>query len=237
MSGSESMFDTIFEDLSLTSGLSISISSVLVCIAVTLLLGIMISCAYFITTPKKDRSASFILSLVILPTIVAVVIILIGGNLARAFSMAGIFTIVRFRSVPGDSKDISFVFLTMAVGLAVGLGYLTLGAVVAVIIGAVIVVVSKSGFGVSKQKEKRLRITIQEDMNYQGVFDQIFTEYTGYVQLQKVKTSNMGTLFELSYDVVLKSDLREKEFIDALRSRNGNLGIALSVKEGKEQQL
>jgi hypothetical protein len=237
MSGSESMFDTIFEDLSLTSGLSISISSVLVCIAVTLLLGIMISCAYFITTPKKDRSASFILSLVILPTIVAVVIILIGGNLARAFSMAGIFTIVRFRSVPGDSKDISFVFLTMAVGLAVGLGYLTLGAVVAVIIGAVIVLVSKSGFGVSKQKEKRLRITIPEDMNYQGVFDQIFTEYTDYVQLQKVKTSNMGTLFELSYDVVLKSDLREKEFIDALRSRNGNLGIALSVKEGKEQQL
>jgi hypothetical protein len=237
MSGSETMFDTIFEDLSLTSGLSISISSVLVCIAVTLLLGIMISCAYFITTPKKDRSASFILSLVILPTIVAVVIILIGGNLARAFSMAGIFTIVRFRSVPGDSKDISFVFLTMAVGLAVGLGYLTLGAVVAVIIGGVIVLVSKTGFGVSKQKEKRLRITIPEDMNYQGVFDQIFTEYTGYVQLQKVKTSNMGTLFELSYDVVLKSDLREKEFIDALRSRNGNLGIALSVKEGKEQQL
>jgi hypothetical protein len=231
------MFDTIFEDLSLTSGLSISIRSVLVCIAVALILGIVISCAYFITTPRKDRSASFVLSLVILPTIVAVVIILIGGNLARAFSMAGIFTIVRFRSVPGDSKDISFVFLTMAVGLAVGLGYLALGAVVTLIIGAVIVLVNKSGFGTTKLREKRLRITIPEDMNYHGVFDEIFAEYTSHVQLQKVKTSNMGTLFDLSYDVILKSDLKEKEFIDALRCRNGNLGIALSIKEGREQQL
>ncbi len=237
MSGSETMFDTIFEDMSLTSGLSISIGKVLICIAVSLLLGVIISLAYFLTTPRKDRSASLVLSLVILPTIVAVVIILIGGNLARAFSMAGIFTIVRFRSVPGDSKDISFVFLEMAVGLATGLGYLTLGAVIAVVIGAVIVLVNKSGYGVSRQNEKLLRITIPEDMNYQGVFDPIFAEYTSHVRLQKVKTSNMGTLFELSYDIILKTETREKEFIDALRCRNGNLGIALSLKESKEPRL
>ena len=237
MSGSETMFDTIFEDIALTSGLSISIRSVILCIIVSILLGIVISCAYFITTPKKDRSASFVLSLIILPSIVAVVIILIGGNLARAFSMAGIFTIVRFRSLPGDSRDISFIFLTMAVGLAIGLGYLTLGAVVAVIIGVVIVLVNKFGFGISKQLQKQLRIIIPEDMNYQGVFDQIFAEYTSHVQLQRVKTSNMGTLFELSYDIILKSDLKEKEFIDALRTRNGNLAISLCVKESKEPQL
>ena len=237
MSESKTMFDTIFEGMSLTSDLSISIGSVMICIAVSLLLGVVISGAYFLTTPKRERSASFVLSLIILPTIVAIVIVLIGGNLARAFSMAGIFTIVRFRSVPGDSKDISFVFLTMAVGLAVGLGYLTLGSVVAILISAVIVLVTKSGFGISRQREKRLRITIPEDLNYHGVFDQIFSEYTSYVQLQRVKTSNMGTLFELSYDIILKSEDTEKEFIDALRCRNGNLGIALSIKESREQQL
>lgn len=237
MLGSQAMFDTIFEELSLTSGLSISISSVLVCIAVALLMGIVISVVYFITTPRKERSASFVLSLVILPTIVAVVIILIGGNLARAFSMAGIFTIVRFRSVPGDSKDISFVFLSMAVGLAIGLGYLTMGVIITLVVGAAIVLVIKSGYGVSKQQEKRLRITIPEDMNYQGAFDEIFAKYMSYVQLQRVKTSNMGTLFELSYDIILKHDANEKEMIDALRCRNGNLGISLFIKETKEQQL
>ena len=237
MSGSEIMFDTIFEELLLTSGLSISLSKVLTCIAVAVFLGVMISGAYFIITPRKDRSASFVLSLVILPIIVAIVIILIGGNLARAFSMAGIFTIVRFRSVPGDSKDISFVFLTMAAGLAVGLGYLTLAAIVVLVVGAVIVLVNKSGYGIGKQQEKRLRITIPEDMNYQGVFDDIFSKYTTYVQLQRIKTSNMGTLFELSYDVVLKTDQNEKEMIDAIRCRNGNLGISLGLKEIRDQQL
>jgi hypothetical protein len=231
------MFGTIFEELSLTSGLSISLGKVLVCIAVAILLGFTISGAYFIITPRRERSASFVLSLVILPTIVAVVIILIGGNLARAFSMAGIFTIVRFRSVPGDSKDISFVFLTMAAGLAVGLGYLTLSAVIIVVVGSVIVLVNKSGFGIGKQQEKSLRIIIPEDMNYQGVFDEIFTKYTSHVQLQRVKTSNMGTLFELNYDIVLKSDQNEKEMIDALRCRNGNLGITLGVKEVRDLQL
>jgi hypothetical protein len=237
MTSSEAMFDTIFEDMSLTSDLSISISSVLVCIGVALILGLMISVVCFITTPRKDRSASFILSLVILPTIVAVVIILIGGSVARAFSMAGIFTIVRFRSVPGNSKDISYVFLSMAVGLAVGLGYLALGAVVAVVVGAVIVLVKKTGYGSNKLKEKQLRITIPEDMNYQGVFDGIFDQYTSHVQMQRVKTSNMGTLFELSYDIVLKSETIEKEFIDAIRCRNGNLPISLSIKEDREPQL
>lgn len=237
MSGSQGLFGTIFEELSLTSDLSINLGKVLVRIAVAIVLGFAISGAYFIITPRKDRSASFVLSLVILPTIVAVVIILIGGNLARAFSMAGIFTIVRFRSVPGDSKDISFVFLTMAAGLAVGLGYLTLGAVVIIVVGAVIVLVNKSGYGIGKQKEMRLRITIPEDMNYQGVFDEIFTKYATYVQLQRVKTCNMGTLFELVYDIVLKSNQNEKEMIDALRCRNGNLGISLGVKEIRDQQL
>ena len=229
------MFETILETATIPT--EISISSALLSMMVALLLGIVISFSYFIITPKKDRSASFTMSLIILPTIVAVVILLIGGNLARAFSMAGIFTIVRFRSIPGDSKDISFVFLTMAVGLAIGLGYLTFGVVIAVVLGIAIIAINKTGYGVSKQKEKRLKIVIPEDMNYQGTFDDLFVKYTSFSEIQKVKTTNMGTLFELHYDIVMKKEVSEKEFIDAIRCRNGNLNIQLGIKESNLQQL
>lgn len=231
------MFETIINNVTSTADFSISISNTLICILAALVLGLVISVVYLVITPKRERSASFIMSIIILPTIVAVVILLIGGNLARAFSMAGIFTIVRFRSIPGDSKDISFVFLTMAVGLSIGLGYITLGAVVAVVIGIAIVLIRKSGYGVSVQKEKRLRITVPEDMNYQGAFDDLFTKYAEYCSLQRVKTTNMGTLFELTYDIILKDEKTEKEFLDALRCRNGNLTLQLGVKENVNQQL
>lgn len=231
------MFDTILENVISTTDLSISVTTTLLSIFAAFVFGLVISGAYLAITPIRERSANFIMSLIILPIIVAVVILLIGGSLARAFSMAGIFTIVRFRSIPGDSKDISFIFLTMAVGLSVGLGYLTLGAVITVVVGAAIVVIKKSNYGVSKQKEKRLRITVPEDMNYQGAFDDLFAKYTNYNEIQKVKTTNMGTLFEICYDIIMKEGASEKEFIDALRCRNGNLTIQLGVKEGSSQQL
>lgn len=231
------MFETIVDSVTATADFSISISDTLISILVALVLGLVISTVYLVITSKRERSASFIMSIIILPAIVAVVILLIGGNLARAFSMAGIFTIVRFRSIPGDSKDISFVFLTMAVGLSIGLGYITLGAVIAVIIGLAIVIIRKSGFGVSVQKEKRLRITVPEDMNYQGAFDDLFSKYAEYSSLQRVKTTNMGTLFELTYDIILKDEKTEKEFLDSIRCRNGNLTIQLGIKENVNQQL
>lgn len=231
------MFETIFNNPTLTTDLSINMSSTLLSIMVALLLGLIVSIAYILTTSKRDRSPNFALSLVVLPTIVAVVILLVGSNIARAFSMAGVFTIVRFRSIPGDSKNISFVFLSMSVGLATGMGYLTFGAVVVLILVSVIVLINKLGFGVLKQKEKRLRITIPEDMNYQGAFDDLFSKYTKYCEMQKVKTTNLGTLFELSYDLIMKENVSEKEFIDAMRCRNGNLNIQLDMKEDNFQQL
>ncbi len=231
------MFDTILRSVDSIADISIDITTTLLSIVTALVLGFVISAAYLIITPKRERSASFLMSIIILPAIVAVVILLIGGNFARAFSMAGIFTIVRFRSIPGDSKDISFVFLTMAVGLSVGLGYLTLGAIVTVIVGTVIILVRKSGYGIIKSKEKRLRIAIPEDMNYQEVFDDLFITYTSFYELQRVRTTNLGTLFELSYDIIMKEGVSEKEFIDALRCRNGNLTIQLGVKDRDLQQL
>ncbi len=230
------MFETIFQEAS-TTDLSIEVGTAIILLLVSLILGAAISGAYYFITGKKNRSVSFILSLIILPAIVAIVILLVGENVARAFSLAGIFTLVRFRSIPGDSKDISFVFLSMAVGLAVGLGYLTLGAVITVVIGAVIIIVFKIGFGKEKQMSKQLKITLPEDMNYESLFDDLFAKYTDLCEMSKVKTTNMGTLFELHYNVVMKRNVSEKEFIDSIRCRNGNLNIQLGLIENVPQQL
>lgn len=231
------LFETILQEASATTDIAIDIGPTLLIVLIGLVLGFAISGTYYLSTTKKNRSASFFISLVILPTIVAIVILLVGENVARAFSLAGIFTLVRFRSIPGDSKDITFVFLAMAVGLSIGLGYLTLGACVTVILGAVIVIVFKLRFGMPKQNEKSLKITIPEDLNYENAFDDLFEKYTDICEMIKVKTTNMGTLFELHYDVIMKASVSEKEFIDLIRCRNGNLNIQLGVKDSYSQQL
>lgn len=228
------MFETIFEEAA-ASELSIGFTSAVVCILASLVMGIATSVIYYISGTKRNRSSSFILSLIVLPAIVAIVIVLIGENVARAFSLAGIFTLVRFRSIPGDSKDITFVFLAMAEGLCNGLGYITLGAAVTVILGIVIIAVSKIGFGMQKKTVKRLTITIPEDMNFQDAFDDLFEKFTLHHELGRIKTTNMGTLFELQYSVIMKKNVSEKEFIDLIRCRNGNLSIQLGLEDYNQQ--
>jgi hypothetical protein len=234
----ESIFKNTAADAALTTtDVSLKLSSSLLCILVALLLGLVISIVYLSITPKNSQSPNLALSLVVLPTIVAVVILLIGSNIARAFSMAGVFALVRFRSIPGDSKDVTFVFMTVAAGLSAGLGYITFGAALTIILCLTVFIISKLGFGVSKQDDMRLRIIIPEDMNYQGAFDDLFDKYTKHCKLHKVRTTNLGTLFELTYHVTLKDTKVQKEFIDELRSRNGNLNIQLNTKESNDMQL
>lgn len=231
------MFDTVFTGTMSPSDLSINAISVLISIVLALLLGLVMSLTYLVSTPRHQRSSSFVLSLIVLPSLVAVVIILIGGSIARAFTTAGIFTLIKFRSVPGDSRDLSYIFLSMAVGLSLGLGYLTLAAVITVVICAVMLIINKFFINKSRQRGKKLRITIPEDLNYDGVFDEVFSKYTAHHELIRVKTTNMGTMLELHYDIVLKSGISEKEFIDELRLRNGNLTIQLDINEAAVQQL
>lgn len=188
----------------------------------------IISIIYIIGSKNKRYSTNFAITLVILPAVVTIVIMLVGSNVARAFSLAGTFALVRFRSVPGDSKDIVSVFFAMAIGLATGMGYLGFAAIITVIIGVIYIALSKSGYAVSKRKEKELKITIPEDMNYQGAFDDVFGKYTSANSLERIKTTNLGTLFELTYHICLRDKIDEKEFIDEIRCRNGNLNIVLS---------
>lgn len=227
------MFDSIIS----SSDSMISAGTSLASMGVALVLGILIAVCYMFTQKKRNYNKDFLVAISLLPVIVALVIMLVGNSVARAFSLAGAFALVRFRSAPGNAKDIAVVFFAMASGLACGLGYLFFGAVAAVIICAALVILCRSSFGEKKQADRQLKITIPEDLNYEGVFEDIFKEYTTECTLNNVKTSNMGTLYELTYLVGMKDGVSEKEFIDSLRCRNGNLNISLGMIPDKSAMV
>ncbi len=206
-------------------------------IGTAVLLGLIIGIAYMFMCRKERYNRDFIIGLVILPALVAAVILLIGSNVARAFSMAGAFALVRFRSAPGSAKDIAIVFFAMASGLACGLGYVTFACVFVVIMIVILILLIVFNFAQPHTDIKQLRITIPESLNYSDAFDDVMNKFTEKAELRKVKTTNMGTMFELSYNVVVKDSVNEKEFIDNLRMRNGNLNISLSVAENDNNNL
>jgi hypothetical protein len=208
---------------------TISLIIAVVTMAVSLLLGILISFTYVKTHTKGQYSQNFTLTLIMIPSIIAIIILLIGSNVARAFSLAGAFSIIRFRSAPGDPKDIAYVFFTMAAGLACGIKLYAYSVLFTIILCLFMFVLSKINFGTRKIKNKILKIVIPEDLDYEGVFDDVLDTYTTSFELKKVKTTDLGTLFELVYIVSMKSITKEKEFIDALRCRNGNLNIVLAM--------
>lgn len=220
------MFNTIFTAVS--DG-SISIAQAAIAIGTAFIIGFIIAAVYMFMCKKEGYQKNFIIGLAMLPAVVAVVILLVGSNVARAFSMAGAFALVRFRSAPGSAKDISIVFFTMAAGLACGLGYVTFAVVFTVVMLLVLIGATLMGFGDRRADRKQLKITIPENLNYSSVFDDIFDKYTSEYRLERVKTANMGTMFELTYDVRLKDNDNEKQFIDELRVRNGNLNIMMSL--------
>lgn len=209
----------------------------LTCIATGIVLGLIISLIYIFSDKEKKYSAPFAFSLAILPAIVTVVIMIVGSDIARAISLGGVFALVRFRSIPGNSKDITNVFFAMAVGLATGMGYVTIAVLVTVIIGVYYFLLGRLQFGVKRTITKQLRVTIPENLDYEGVFDDLFAEYTKRYELERVRTTNLGTLYELTYRVEMKQGISEKQFIDSIRCRNGNLNIILGKMPDAIEQL
>ena len=185
---------------------------------------------------RKLCSRSFLVTLALLPAVVCVVIMMVNGNVGAGVAVAGAFSLVRFRSVPGTAREIATLFLAMTAGLICGMGYLGFALLFSLILGLVMYGLNHFAFP-QKHPQKFLRITIPEDLNYSDVFDDIFTSYTNTYNLVSVKTSNMGSLFKLQYHVTLKDDTTEKAFIDALRCRNGNLEIALYQQEVDSYEL
>ncbi len=219
------MLDTVI------SGGEITLSSFFICMAVSLVLGLG---AALLAMYRSKCSRSFILTLVLLPSVVQLIIMLVNGNIGAGVAVAGAFGLIRFRSAPGSAKEIGLVFLATAIGLATGRGYVVIAAVFFVIFAMVWLSLTALGFGAGAADERELRITIPENLDYDGLFDDLFQTYTSSAELERVKTTNMGTLYELSYKVVLRDPNKTKAFLDELRVRNGNLNIVCGKAAEKD---
>ncbi len=203
---------------------SISATSFLACCAASIVLGLAVALIYMF---RHSYSKNFVVTIALLPLIVQMVITLVNGNLGAGVAVMGVFNLVRFRSIPGSAKDIGTVFMAMAIGLATGMGFIWLGVVFTLIVAVVNVAYVLSPFGQQKEPTKTLRITLPEDLDFEGIFDDVMGEFTSFDELVEVRTTNMGSLYQLEYAVRLKRPGTEKQFIDALRCLNGNLKISL----------
>lgn len=207
-----------------------TVSAFLICAAVSLVLGLGTA---FISMYKSKCTQSFAVTLAVLPAIVQVVIMLVNGNIGAGVVVAGTFSLVRFRSAPGTAKEIGVIFLAMTIGLATGMGYLLLAAVLFAIVALTLLLLTKLGFSKESQEERILKVTIPENLDYDGLLDDLLDSYTKSWSLERVKTTNMGTLYELQYRVALSGGVMPKELFDEIRCRNGNLGIVC----GRENQM
>ena len=216
---------------SIITGTEITVSAFFICTAVSLVLGLG---AALLGMYKSKYSRSFVLTLALLPAMVQLIIMLVNGNIGAGVAVAGAFGLIRFRSAPGSAKEIGLVFLATAIGLATGMGYVAIAAVFFAVISLFLLVLTVVGFGAGAADERELKITIPENLDYDGLFDDLFAKYTRSAELDRVKTTNMGTLYELSYKIVLKDTSGTKTFLDALRTRNGNLNIVCGKPVTKE---
>ncbi len=224
-----SFFDTYLTTERLTA------NQVIVCTISAIVLGFLICLIYMFTHKKTGYSQSFILTMIMLPAIVAIIIMVVGDNMAKAFSLAGAFSLIRFRSSLESTTDISYVFFSLAIGLSCGMGYIGYSFVFFVVLGAIMTVLNYINFGSSPVTNMALKITIPENLNYQGMFDSVLNANTTSWSLKRVKTVEFGSLFELIYDVHIKNDIDQKAFIDSIRTLNGNLNVTLILSRNEDK--
>ncbi len=222
----DNLFNNILTDVSDT----ITVGSSLTAIIIALVFGGAIAFTYYKTQSEDSYQRSMAVTLLMLPVILSVIILFVGSNIARAFSLAGTLSIIRFRSAPGDPKEIGFIFFDIAAGLACGVGLYGYGALFVILLCTVMFVTERAHLFTPKNIPKSLRITIPEDLNYKGAFDDIFEKYTKNYKLDKIKTTDLGSLFELSYNISMADGADERDFLNELRCRNGNLNIMLSER-------
>lgn len=229
----ETLFKGVF-DTELTS--VINVSDFLLCISMSLVIGLIIAFSYMY---KTRYTKSFVVTLAILPAVVCVVIMMVNGNVGTGVAVAGAFSLVRFRSVPGTAKEIGTLFLAMGAGLISGMGYIGYAVLFTIIMCVVFMLYNGIDFGSKKNAAvyKTINVTIPEDLDYTDVFEEVFKAYTRSYELVNVKTTNMGSMFRLTYDVVLKDVSKEKELIDKIRCRNGNLEINISKQSTINMEL
>lgn len=213
-----------FFDFLMTSLRMTNAENVLIGLGCALLMGLIVSLVYML---KNTYTKSFVMTLVMLPAITQMIILLVNGNVGTGLAIMGAFSLVRFRSVPGSAREIGSLFLAMSLGLFVGAGYIYLGFAFLLIMGLVMILMSLTPFGMPSNQVRELRISVPESLDYEGLFDDLLNQHCKPWSLERVRTTNMGSLFELTYHVTLRKNTKTKELFDALRCRNGNLPINL----------
>ena len=231
------MLDPMFQGLFDTDMTRvISVSDFLLCIGCALVIGLMLTLAHMY---RARYTRSFIITLALLPCVVCVVIMMVNGNVGTGVAVAGAFSLVRFRSVPGNAREITMLFLAMGAGLIAGMGYLGFALLFTLLMCCLSALYTRLDFGIRRNAAiyKTLNITIPEDLDYTGVFEDLLAEYASSWELIRVKTTNMGSMFRLTYNLTLLDPSKEKELIDKLRCRNGNLEITVSKQETTVAEL
>lgn len=208
----------------------VTLTAFLICMAVSLALGTLTALLF---TRGSSHTGSLALSLSLLPAVVTLVIMLVNGNLGAGVAVAGTFALVRFRSTPGTAREITGLFMSVAIGLACGMGYVLMAALFFAVMALAVLLLEKLFFS-NMRSHRQLKITIPEDLDFDGLFDDLLKEYTRSYELVRVRTTNMGTLYELTYDISLKGEDISREFIDAIRCRNGNLNVICGREQDRE---
>ena len=222
------IMSSIFTDATTGAAITATAAGFMVIIGVSIVLGLVIAGLYMY---RNTYTKSFVVTLVLLPAIIAVIIMLVNGNIGAGIAVMGTFSLVRFRSAPGTAKEIASIFLSMAVGLSMGMGYIGVAVMITVFLGIVMLVLESIKFGEKQSAGRVIRITIPESLDYTTVFNDVFDTYTKNWDLVQVKSTNMGSMFKLEYRAELKDNTQEKKFLDDLRCRNGNLEILCSYAE------
>lgn len=212
-------FDFLMTCLRMTNA-----ENVLIGLVCALVMGLIVSFVYMF---KNTYSKSFVMTLVMLPAITQMIILLVNGNVGTGLAIMGAFSLVRFRSVPGSAREIGALFLAMSLGLFVGSGYVALGFAFLIVMGLAMLLMSVTSFGIPRQEVRELRVSVPESLDYEGLLDDLLDKYAKPWHLERVRTTNMGSLFELTYHITLRKDVKTKEMFDELRCRNGNLPITL----------
>lgn len=218
------MFDSIITN-------QMTLSVFLICIVSAMVLGVLNALVF---SHNCRHSKAYSLTLAVLPAMVTLVIMMVNGNIGAGLAVAGTFALVRFRSEPGSAREIAGIFMSTSIGCAMGMGYVGLAVVYFLVVDGVVLLLSAINFGDNSDVHRTLKITVPENLDYDGVFDDILRQYTRKYDLTKVRSTNMGTLFELTYDIYLKDAKVRKEFLDAIRVRNGNLNVVCSKDSDKE---
>ena len=237
-------FTRLFDDQSqywIDNSGHMTLGIVMICICSALVLGFMISLLYMFTNRKKGYAQSYVIAMPMLSAMVCTVIIMMclmidnSSGTKAAITLTGAFSLTRFRSAPGDPKDIAYIFFALVMGVVCGIGYVGYAALIFAVMAVVLIVLNLTNFAAPKTQDMTLKVTIPEDLNYNGLFDDVMNKYTTAWTLRRVKTTDFGTLFDLVYDVHVKQDIDQKKFIDEIRTLNGNLNVTLVLYRYDDQ--